>query len=142
MLLSMIVVKNAISKTFIFLNFHYIHYFSNSFDILKHEWIIKIFTGLFRGAILQSGSSLAAHEYQPSARQYAFQLGRALNGGSDLDNSTELLRLLQQASALDIVKASAKVNEFIKVTITLYIRMVYVENCLNYCSQLVFLNYE
>lgn len=69
---------------------------------------------------MQSGSSLAAHEYQPSAKQYAFQLGRVLNRQLDLDNSTELLKLLQAASVLDIIKASAEVNAFTDIAVILF----------------------
>ncbi|XP_023311240.1 venom carboxylesterase-6-like [Anoplophora glabripennis] len=58
--------------------------------------------GLFRGAILQSGTSLGQGAHQNYARFYAFELGRSLDPSFTSDNSTELLELLQRHPASDI----------------------------------------
>ncbi|XP_018568321.1 juvenile hormone esterase-like [Anoplophora glabripennis] len=58
--------------------------------------------GLFRGAILQSGTALSQWAHQNYARFYAFELARSLDSNFTSDNSTELLELLQSLSASDI----------------------------------------
>ncbi|XP_023311239.1 cholinesterase 2-like [Anoplophora glabripennis] len=57
---------------------------------------------LFRGAILQSGTSMGQWAHQDFARFYAFELGRSLDPSFASDNSTELLELLQSLPASDI----------------------------------------
>ncbi|XP_023311248.1 cholinesterase 2-like isoform X3 [Anoplophora glabripennis] len=58
--------------------------------------------GLFRGAILQSGTSMGQWAHQDYARFYAFELARSLDPSFTSDNSTELLELLQSLHASDI----------------------------------------
>ncbi|XP_023312433.1 acetylcholinesterase-like [Anoplophora glabripennis] len=58
--------------------------------------------GLFRGAILQSGTSMSQWAHQDYARFYAFELARSLVPSFTSDNSTELLQLLQSLPASDI----------------------------------------
>ncbi|XP_023312899.1 esterase S-like, partial [Anoplophora glabripennis] len=58
--------------------------------------------GLFRGAILQSGTSVAQWAHQNYARFYAFELARSLDPSFTSDNSTELLELLQSFPASNI----------------------------------------
>ncbi|XP_023310399.1 cholinesterase 1 [Anoplophora glabripennis] len=58
--------------------------------------------GLFRGGILQSGTSLSQWAHQSYARFYAFELARSLDPSFTSDNSTELLELLQRFPASNI----------------------------------------
>ncbi|KAJ8923393.1 hypothetical protein NQ315_001951 [Exocentrus adspersus] len=57
---------------------------------------------LFRGAIIQSGTVLSETSHQDYARFYAFELGKSLDPDFTSDDSEELLKLLQNASASDI----------------------------------------
>ncbi|KAJ8923394.1 hypothetical protein NQ315_001952 [Exocentrus adspersus] len=57
---------------------------------------------LFRGAIIQSATALCVFSHQDNARFYAFELGKSLDPDFDSDDSEELLKLLQNASASDI----------------------------------------
>ncbi|XP_023311247.1 cholinesterase 1-like isoform X1 [Anoplophora glabripennis] len=58
--------------------------------------------GLFRGGILQSLTPIAQGAHQNYARFYAFELARSLDLSFTLDNSTELLELLQSFPASNI----------------------------------------
>ncbi|XP_018563677.1 cholinesterase 1 [Anoplophora glabripennis] len=58
--------------------------------------------GLFRGAILQSGTGINYKAHQRYARFYAFELGRNLDSNFTSDKSDDLLELLQNVPATDI----------------------------------------
>nr|QYA71952.1 carboxylesterase [Anoplophora glabripennis]QYA72003.1 carboxylesterase [Anoplophora glabripennis] len=59
--------------------------------------------GLFRGAILQSGSPINKWTRQDYARLYAFELGRSLDPNFKSNDSKELLKLLQKTPASKII---------------------------------------
>nr|WCC58205.1 carboxylesterase [Pharsalia antennata] len=59
--------------------------------------------GLFRGAILQSGTPLNQWTRQDYARFYAFELGRSLDPNFKSNDSKELLKLLQRTPASKII---------------------------------------
>ncbi|KAJ8923389.1 hypothetical protein NQ315_001947 [Exocentrus adspersus] len=65
--------------------------------------------GLFRGAILHSGTALCTWGLQRFARYYAFKLGTTLDPKFKSDNSTELLKLLQSVSADAIVNITLNI---------------------------------
>ncbi|KAJ8951543.1 hypothetical protein NQ318_020416 [Aromia moschata] len=58
--------------------------------------------GLFRAAILQSGTALSPTTYQPLARHLAFQLAQTIDPSFTSDDSTDLLNFLRNASVTDI----------------------------------------
>ncbi|KAJ8923396.1 hypothetical protein NQ315_001954 [Exocentrus adspersus] len=64
---------------------------------------------LFRAAILQSGTAMGAYSHQDYARFYAFELGKSLDSNFTSDDSAELLKLLQNTSASDIINNTVKV---------------------------------
>ncbi|KAJ8970724.1 hypothetical protein NQ317_018758 [Molorchus minor] len=65
--------------------------------------LIKKADGLFRGAIIESGTVLCESTPQNYPRYYAYQMGSALDPTfSENNSSEELLELLQNASADDI----------------------------------------
>lgn len=51
---------------------------------------------------MESGAALLEAAHQDYARFYAFELGRSLDTKFASDDSTELLKLLKSASAVDI----------------------------------------
>ncbi|KAJ8923391.1 hypothetical protein NQ315_001949 [Exocentrus adspersus] len=57
---------------------------------------------LFRAAIIQSGATLSQRLRQDDARFYAFELGKSLDPNFTSDDSQDLLKLLQNASASEI----------------------------------------
>ncbi|CAH1141795.1 unnamed protein product [Phyllotreta striolata] len=61
---------------------------------------------LFRAAIMQSGTPASALLKQSDSTENAFKLGRKINKGFTSDNTTELLQLLQNAKAEDILATS------------------------------------
>lgn len=64
--------------------------------------------GLFWAGIMESGSSLAAHEFQTNASSNAFEVGRRLNIASK--NSTELLEVLQKEDTKELFAAATAVS--------------------------------
>ncbi|XP_018568324.1 acetylcholinesterase isoform X2 [Anoplophora glabripennis] len=62
--------------------------------------------GLFRAAILQSGTAVAKWTRQDFARFYAFELGRSLDPNFKSNDSKELLKLLQKTPASKLTKNS------------------------------------
>ncbi|KAG5897216.1 hypothetical protein JTB14_023635 [Gonioctena quinquepunctata] len=72
-----------------------------------HHILTKESKGLFRAAIIQSGSPLCAKMFQKNPRHFAFKLGTLLNGNFGSNNSSlELLKVLQDVPAEDIKKNS------------------------------------
>ncbi|KAJ8970723.1 hypothetical protein NQ317_018757 [Molorchus minor] len=75
-----------------------------------HHLISKKSSGLFRAAILESGTGIASWSHQLFAKYYAYQLGSAINSNFTSDNtSEELLQLLQQASPAEIINTTVAV---------------------------------
>lgn len=72
---------------------------------------IKYFLGLFRGAILESGSALCQWSHQKYARFYAFELGRSLDSNFTSNESSDLLSLLLNASASEINNNAVTVSQ-------------------------------
>ncbi|CAG9764143.1 unnamed protein product [Ceutorhynchus assimilis] len=66
-------------------------------------------SGLFRGAILESGSALSAWAYQPYQRDYTFKTANLINGNFTSNSSEDLLQFMLNASASDINAASRKI---------------------------------
>ncbi|XP_072396167.1 venom carboxylesterase-6-like [Diabrotica undecimpunctata] len=65
--------------------------------------------GLFRGAILESGTALNCFSLQKHAQKFAFTLGSLLNSKiSDSSSSTELLDVLMSAKLKDLQEATFK----------------------------------
>ncbi|XP_018568325.1 cholinesterase 1 [Anoplophora glabripennis] len=62
--------------------------------------------GLFRAAILQSGTAIARWTRQDYARFYAFELGRSLDPNFDSFEPEELLKLLQNTPASKLINNS------------------------------------
>ncbi|KAJ8923390.1 hypothetical protein NQ315_001948 [Exocentrus adspersus] len=67
--------------------------------------------GLFRGAILHSGTAICTFGLQKFARYYAFKVGTTLEPKFKSENSTDLLKLLQNASAADINNITLDIPE-------------------------------
>lgn len=67
--------------------------------------------GLYRAAILESGSALMDVGYISNSRQYAFQLGKMLDPQFNASSSVELLRILQEATPLRILQVASQVSE-------------------------------
>lgn len=62
--------------------------------------VSKQSAGLFRAAILESGTSICSWAIQPEAKRVAYILAQAIDSQFTINNtSEELLRLLQNASA-------------------------------------------
>lgn len=72
-------------------------------------WILQIL-GLYRAAILESGTSISRGLFIDHARNYSFAVGRALNSSFTSNDSKELLTMLRKASLRDILAASNKVS--------------------------------
>lgn len=70
----------------------------------------NFYTGLFRGAILESGSGLMKGAYVSNARNYSFQLGQLLNNYLQEGDSWTLLSTLRSVSPQDILGASQWVS--------------------------------
>ncbi|KAJ8923400.1 hypothetical protein NQ315_001958 [Exocentrus adspersus] len=66
--------------------------------------------GLFRGAIMQSGTATCQWTRQVYARDYAFKLGRTLDRNFKSVDSKELLKLLMKSTAADITKNTVAVD--------------------------------
>ncbi|CAH1284440.1 unnamed protein product [Diabrotica balteata] len=75
-----------------------------SFQVLS-----KMSRGLFRGAILQSGSAMNVFSNVPNPGQYAFKLAKKLDNTLDEQNTTRLLEVLMNAPANDIIDLSTKI---------------------------------
>ncbi|KAJ8968261.1 hypothetical protein NQ317_005409, partial [Molorchus minor] len=76
-----------------------------------HLLISEKSSGLFRGAILESGTGIASWAHQPFARYCAYQLGSAINPNFTSDNtSEELLQLLLEASPADIINTTIEIT--------------------------------
>ncbi|KAJ8951544.1 hypothetical protein NQ318_020417 [Aromia moschata] len=67
-----------------------------------YQLLSKRSEGLFRAAILQSGTAISPDTYQPLARYLAFQLAQAIDSNFTSDDSTDLLNFLRSASATDL----------------------------------------
>ncbi|KAJ8970720.1 hypothetical protein NQ317_018754 [Molorchus minor] len=77
---------------------------------IGHQLISKKSSGLFRAAILESGTGIASWSHQPFAKYYAYQLGSAINSNFTSDNtSEELLQLLLEASPAEIINTTIEV---------------------------------
>ncbi|RZB39244.1 COesterase and/or Abhydrolase 3 domain containing protein, partial [Asbolus verrucosus] len=77
---------------------------SCAYHLLNHQS-----KGLFRGAILESGSSLSPWAYQRNARKIAFKTASFLNSTFETNNdSTALLEYLQSVDASDLDAAAEK----------------------------------
>ena len=73
---------------------------------------IPKFSGLFRAAILQSGSFLCPWSYQRNPRRIAFETAAVLNSTfSSSDDSNALLEFLQSVSAHDLDAAAEQYLE-------------------------------
>lgn len=66
--------------------------------------------GLYRAAIMESGSALMDAGWVPNPRDYAFQLGKILAPYFNGSSSVELLRILQAATPQNILKAGSRVS--------------------------------
>lgn len=73
--------------------------------ISSNQFLLS-FLVLFQGAILQSGSLLFSGRSN-NAREIAFQVGQAVDKQFSSNDSIELLKVLQEASAQDIYDVSA-----------------------------------
>ncbi|XP_050302131.1 venom carboxylesterase-6-like isoform X2 [Anthonomus grandis grandis] len=79
-----------------------------------YQLLYKKNEGLFRGAILESGSPLSPWSYQDStiARSYAFDLAKQINESIDLSNSSSLLKeFLLSVDGKAINSASAQIQQ-------------------------------
>ena len=83
--------------------------------------IISIFSGLFRAAILESGSFLSPWADQRNARRIAFETAGILNSTfSTSEDSNALLEFLQSVSADDLDAAARQYRESVNDFIYLY----------------------
>lgn len=76
--------------------------------MVKFEYFLY-FVGLFRAAIMESGTALIHVGYLDYPRNYTLQLGKLVDPKFASNNSEELLKLLKNASAEDIVLAAQQV---------------------------------
>lgn len=76
---------------------------------------IIYFLGLFRAAILESGTALVHGSYITSANNYAFQLGRLLDRNFTSPNSKDLLKLLRSTPADKLLKTSDRVSKIASI---------------------------
>lgn len=72
---------------------------------------------LFRGAILESGTALVHGSYIMYAKNYAFQLGKLLDGNFTSSSSKALLKILRSTPADVILAASDKVSDNLNLEI-------------------------
>lgn len=82
----------------------------NAYEIRRS--IKRIVPGLYRAAILESGTALLHGSYIDHARNYAFQLGRLLEPNFSSNNSRELLQVLRRSTARNIQSAARRVGKF------------------------------
>lgn len=86
---------------------------SVSFQLLN-----KKVEGLFRGAIMESGTSINPFSLQKNAKKRAFQFGAALNSNfSEMGESKELIDYLLTVDAKDLDDASTIVGGWVKLKI-------------------------
>ncbi|XP_072396932.1 cocaine esterase-like [Diabrotica undecimpunctata] len=69
----------------------------------------KMSRGLFRGAILESGSAMNTFSNVPNPGQYAFRLAKKLDNTLDEHNTTRILEVLMNAPANDIIDLSTRI---------------------------------
>lgn len=69
--------------------------------------------GLYRAAVIESGTALNHGSYISSAREYAFQLGKNLDPTFNSSNSQDLLKLLQSSTVEQIQAAANKVSKIV-----------------------------
>ncbi|XP_050513371.1 cholinesterase 1-like isoform X3 [Diabrotica virgifera virgifera] len=74
---------------------------------VSSQILSKMSRGLFRGAILESGSALNTFSNVPNPGQYAFKLAQRLDSTLDDKDTTRLLEVLQNVPVKDIVDLSA-----------------------------------
>lgn len=68
--------------------------------------------GLYRAAIMESGTALVHGSYIDHARNYSFQLGKHLDKNLTTNDSRELLKVLRKASPFEILLAALEVRLF------------------------------
>lgn len=79
----------------------------SDFSVLRNQANVTIFSGLFRGAVQQSGGVLSPHGYQRRARDFAYTLAKLVDPNfTDDADSWDLLILLQNATAAQIDTAT------------------------------------
>lgn len=66
--------------------------------------------GLYRAAVMESGSALMDSGWIPNPRDYAFQLGEILAPYFNGSSSVELIRILQAATPQNILTAASQVS--------------------------------
>lgn len=94
---------------------------------------------------MQSSASLVSAAYVDNYRNYSFQLGKYLDANFESSDSKELLKLLNNASAEDILVASQKVrpcilsrNSVKKCHIFLFSKVSFsMYKCINWIKNLI-----
>lgn len=72
---------------------------------------LKFFPGLFRAAILESGTALVHGNFITKARKRAFQLAKILDPNFASNDTKVLLRLLRKTPAHQLLQAGQKVEK-------------------------------
>lgn len=68
------------------------------------------FLGLFRAAIMESGTAMNIWAYTINAREKAFELARTLRSNFSSNSSEDVLEVLQSASASELNEAATTVR--------------------------------
>ncbi|XP_050301907.1 venom carboxylesterase-6-like [Anthonomus grandis grandis] len=77
---------------------------------VSYQLLSPLSKGLYRGAILESGSALSPWAYQRNETEITFMTAQLINSSFTSRNTTEVLQFLQSASAIDIDNASFVVS--------------------------------
>lgn len=81
---------------------------------VSYQLFNKNVEGLFRGAIMESGTSINPFSFQRNAKERAFQLGAVLNSDFlEMGESQDLIDYLMTVDAKDLDNASTIVGGWV-----------------------------